>query len=332
MSYYDDRREFALKFDLPTDSGPPTLLPDSMFLARYQHLQEELQEMLAAHRAGDLCEFADAVVDLVYVALGVAMFARLPFDALWAEVQAANMRRVRADDPNAPAGHRGDAQDVLKPAGWVPPDILRVLSDAGMGLDEKYDSRFLRPPSPIYPTGSVELTGDWKPMHPGISVEEAGKAIGAVCRLMKRTPITTWDNRFIALAVHVAAWSKDPSTGVGCVIVGPDRRDITIGYNGFPPGIADTPERLADRAARLARTQHAERNALDNARFDVRGATLYTTFFVCSACAKSVISKGIARVVSPSPVDREPWVTDSPLTREMFDEAGVDLTEIEFPE
>jgi dCMP deaminase len=118
-------------------------------------------------------------------------------------------------------------------------------------------------------------------------------------------------------------WSKDPSTRVGAVLVGKDRRDIALGYNGFPPGIADRTDRLNDRDVKLRLTQHAERNVLDNARFDVSGATLYTTFFVCAECAKSVVSRGIARVVCPPAADREPWKSDAEWSQQLLMEAGV---------
>lgn len=134
-----------------------------------------------------------------------------------------------------------------------------------------------------------------------------------------------WDKRFVALAEHIAGWSKDPSTKVGAVLVGNDRRKVTFGYNGFPPGIADTPDRLSNRDTKLLYTQHAERNALDNALFDTDSATLYCTFFPCCDCAKSIISKGILRVVAPIPSSEqeEKWGESFRTTRMMFVEAGV---------
>jgi len=132
-----------------------------------------------------------------------------------------------------------------------------------------------------------------------------------------------WHDRFIALAWHVAQWSKDPSTKVGAVLVGRDRRDIALGYNGFPPGIDDRPDRLADREVRLRLMQHAERNVLDNARFDVRGGVLYTTFFVCSECAKSIVSRKISCIVCPPAADREPWVSDARWSQQLLLEAKV---------
>ena len=56
-----------------------------------------------------------------------------------------------------------------------------------------------------------------------------------------------WDRRFIDLALHISNWSKDPSTKVGCVVVGADREIRSTGFNGFPRGIEDSIERLEDR-------------------------------------------------------------------------------------
>jgi dCMP deaminase len=134
------------------------------------------------------------------------------------------------------------------------------------------------------------------------------------------------DRRHFELAQHVAGsrlWSKDPSTRVAAVLIGQDPRHIAIGYNGFPPGIADTPERLADRAVKYDLVQHAERNVLDNATFDLRGATLATTMYPCHECAKSIISKRVQRVITPPYGDREPWLTSSRKAEAMFKEAPI---------
>lgn len=134
-----------------------------------------------------------------------------------------------------------------------------------------------------------------------------------------------WDLRRIRLALEVASWSKDPSTQVGAVLVGSNPGEVSLGYNGFPPGIRDTPERLADRALRLALTQHAERNVLDNCRFNTSGSTLYVTFFPCSECAKSLATKGVERIVTPEPSTREPWATDSSISLIVFDDKGIQV-------
>lgn len=135
----------------------------------------------------------------------------------------------------------------------------------------------------------------------------------------------SWDARFLDLAHHVSRWSKDPSTKVGAVLVGTDKRQVALGYNGFPPGVEDTPARLGMRDVRLRYTIHAERNVLDNAHFPSVGSTLYVTHPPCCSCALSIISKGVSRVVS-SPMSSEfasRWGAEVFLTRDLLREAGV---------
>ena len=143
------------------------------------------------------------------------------------------------------------------------------------------------------------------------------------------SPSTTqqkWDDRFLDLATHVAAWSKDPSTKVGAVLVGSSKTQVALGYNGFPPGLEDSTKRLTDRATRLRYTLHAERNVLDNAAFPTKGATLYTTHPPCNLCALSIASKGIRRVVC-SPTDpsfASRWAEEISLSREILREVDIE--------
>ena len=135
-----------------------------------------------------------------------------------------------------------------------------------------------------------------------------------------------WDTRFLELAQHVSGWSKDPSTKVGAVIANEQHQVLSIGYNGFPRGVEDRVSRYADRDTKLLFVAHAERNALDNAFVDVRGATLYTSLCPCNECAKSIIQKGIRRVVSKSPPPEHYERFKMHITEQMFNEADVILT------
>lgn len=136
-----------------------------------------------------------------------------------------------------------------------------------------------------------------------------------------------WDHWFFGLAEYTASASKDPSTKVGAVVTGAnDRRKVSFGYNGFPPGIADD-DRLADREKKYGLVIHAERNALDNATFDVIGGTLYCTVHPCKDCAKSIISRRIRRVVTGPIPKIEPgrWTEEIPGAQELLREAGVEV-------
>lgn len=133
-----------------------------------------------------------------------------------------------------------------------------------------------------------------------------------------------WMRRFLDLADKVSEWSHDPSTKVGCVIATHDNRILSLGFNGFPRGVDDDIRRYENKQLKYKLVCHAERNALDNAHFDVTAATLYTTLFTCNECAKSVIQRGIKKVVAYDPGDdpREDlfgWQE----AKQMYKEAGV---------
>ncbi len=133
MSNFESVGEFHRRFGLPRhgDGGPVSGLDQEKFLFRDKFMQEELDEFREAHYAGDLPKALDALVDLVYVVLGTAHMMRAPFDEAFREVQRANMTKVRAAGADDPRSTRGSALDVVKPAGWTPPDVAGVLRRAG---------------------------------------------------------------------------------------------------------------------------------------------------------------------------------------------------------
>lgn len=135
-----------------------------------------------------------------------------------------------------------------------------------------------------------------------------------------------WHKRFLEIAVYVSSWSKDPKCQVGAVVVTPDFRNYSSGYNGFPRGIADTEKRLSTDEIRRALTIHAERNALDNARFDVRGCTIYSTKFPCVDCAKGIIQRGLSALVAPDPeYDCDRWGKEHILSKTILAEANIKI-------
>ena len=121
---YSDVRAFAKRFGKMQFKTPGHITKTKLF-EQADHLAEEVSEFTIAADKQDLAAIADALVDLVYVAKGCALMMGLPWDRLWNEVQAANMRKVRGTT------HRGHAVDVTKPEGWAPPDIECVLAEAG---------------------------------------------------------------------------------------------------------------------------------------------------------------------------------------------------------
>jgi len=137
------------------------------------------------------------------------------------------------------------------------------------------------------------------------------------------TLLGKWDQRFQALACHISDWSKDPSTKVGAVLVDPQNRVISLGFNGFARGVEDAPELYKNRETKYRRVIHAERNALLFAERPLDRAILYTwPFMPCSTCASMFIQKNIDRVVSPAGGPAR-WRADMEEALRLFSEAGV---------
>ncbi len=135
-----------------------------------------------------------------------------------------------------------------------------------------------------------------------------------------------WDTRFLGLAAHISAWSKDPSSQVGAVITD-GNRIVSLGYNGFAAGVADTAERLSDRNCKLNLTIHAEENAMIFAKRDLTGCTVYVTHPPCPRCASKLIQEEVRRIVSISPSEDylSRWADDLELSKQMYTEAGVEF-------
>jgi predicted HAD superfamily Cof-like phosphohydrolase len=119
-----DVRAFHEKFGVPMPAKPEGLSPtDWSFRTRF--LDEEIDELHAAWLDEDQAKQLDALVDLVYVAIGTAIWAGWDFEEAWRRVQRANMAKVRT--PSADASKRGHAFDVIKPEGWKAPDLSDLV-------------------------------------------------------------------------------------------------------------------------------------------------------------------------------------------------------------
>lgn len=100
----------------------PQLLSQSRFDFAMKFMQEELTEFEEAHNRKDVAEAIDALIDLVYVALGRLLEMGVPPGLPFQEVQDKNMQKVRGVTKR---GHQGDA---VKPENWTPPDFFWLIN------------------------------------------------------------------------------------------------------------------------------------------------------------------------------------------------------------
>lgn len=142
------------------------------------------------------------------------------------------------------------------------------------------------------------------------------------------------DEYFMEMAHLVSKRSTCVRRRVGAVIV-KDKRVLTTGYNGSPRGTAHCEDLGCIREQmkipsgtrhELCRGVHAEQNAVIQAAYfgaSIKDATIYTTTFPCSMCAKILINAGISEVVYT-----ESYVDD--LSKKLFEETNVVIRR--FPE
>ena len=141
--------------------------------------------------------------------------------------------------------------------------------------------------------------------------------------------MTNWDQRFLNLAKHISEWSKDPSTKVGCIVVGPDREIRSTGFNGLPRGIEDNDERLNNREIKYPLICHAEENAIMHAArigISLKDCTAYVTWPPCTRCARSLVQAGVSTIIYPKDIEiPDRWMEDFNLSLNMLKEAKIDI-------
>jgi NTP pyrophosphatase (non-canonical NTP hydrolase) len=113
-------RDFMLQFGQPI-AALPRVPADAVARLGKRLIREEVnEELLPALDRGDLAAIADGLADSVYVLAWTALAYGIDLRGVFTEVHEANMRKVGG-------GVRGDGK-VLKPEGWVAPDVAGVLA------------------------------------------------------------------------------------------------------------------------------------------------------------------------------------------------------------
>lgn len=128
---------------------------------------------------------------------------------------------------------------------------------------------------------------------------------------MKKKRIS-FDQYAMRICHTVALRSTCRHRDQGAIIV-KDRRVISTGYNGAPPGVKDCLEMgycsKDDGLPCLAEGLHGESNAIASAAragISVKGATMYCVYSPCRACANMIAVAGIDKVFYEHIYDKFP--------------------------
>ena len=99
----------------------------------------------------------------------------------------------------------------------------------------------------------------------------------------KRDDYISWDEYFMGVALLSGLRSKDPNTQVGCCIVSPDNKILSMGYNGLPRGCSDddfpwTRDGEDPLETKYVYSTHSELNAILNySGGSLEGARMYVS-------------------------------------------------------
>lgn len=141
-----------------------------------------------------------------------------------------------------------------------------------------------------------------------------------------------WDSYFFDICDVVKKRSKDTSTQVGVVIIGPDNKVRATGYNGLPSGVDDTIKERHERPEKYKWFEHAERNAIYSAASNgtpLADCIMYLPYIPCCECARGIIQSGIVKIICKRKFLSDRWRESQERSIVMFGESGVKVIVME---
>ncbi len=122
-SAWEKVKTFHETFDSPVGKEP-SMVGQERAEARASWMREEVQEFLDSRNVYDQ---ADAMIDLIYFALGTLVEMGIPPEGLFDAVQEANMNKLW---PDGKPRFREDGK-IIKPGGWRPPepDLKKIIDE-----------------------------------------------------------------------------------------------------------------------------------------------------------------------------------------------------------
>jgi predicted HAD superfamily Cof-like phosphohydrolase len=126
VSIFEDVRQF-MEIGHPDKIAKGPCIPSEAIDDLCQTLiKEERKELNKAWADEDLVEISDAIADLIYVLIFMALCYGIPIKEVWEEVAKTNMAKF----PGGVVLRREGDGKIMKPPGWVPPDIKGIIEQA----------------------------------------------------------------------------------------------------------------------------------------------------------------------------------------------------------
>jgi predicted HAD superfamily Cof-like phosphohydrolase len=117
---FRDQEKFMRACDQSVDK-----FDDQQYAMYIKLIDEEHQELLEATLAEDPVEQLDALIDILVVTIGAIHSMGADAEGAWKEVMKTNFAKI--DSGTGKVRKREDGK-VLKPVGWVPPELALFVS------------------------------------------------------------------------------------------------------------------------------------------------------------------------------------------------------------
>lgn len=123
MSVFKDQERFMRACDQSTDDYNPQQY--AMYLGL---IDEEVEELIVAVGDNNQEEQLDALIDILVVTIGALHSGGFDAEGAWQEVMRTNFAKI---DPETGKVRKREDGKVLKPTGWVAPDLKTFISKQG---------------------------------------------------------------------------------------------------------------------------------------------------------------------------------------------------------
>jgi len=120
MNPFRDQEKFMRACDQTVDS-----FNELQYAMYVKLIDEEHQELLEATLSDDQVEQLDALIDILVVTIGAIHSMGADAEGAWKEVMATNFAKIDRDTGKV---RKRDDGKVLKPIGWVPPELAPYVS------------------------------------------------------------------------------------------------------------------------------------------------------------------------------------------------------------
>ena len=119
MNPFRDQEKFMRACDQSVDG-----FDEKQYTMYVNLINEEHQELLEATLTDNRIEQLDALIDILVVTIGALHSMGADAEGAWKEVMMTNFAKIDRD--TGKVRKREDGK-VLKPTGWVPPDLTKFI-------------------------------------------------------------------------------------------------------------------------------------------------------------------------------------------------------------